>query len=163
MAIRMDEAVEAFLGLGRIAVVGVSRGGRSPANAIAKRLRETAGPTGRAVFAINPSGAVIDGEPTFTSVDAVEGGVDGVVVVTNPARALEVVPGAARAGAKWIWFHQGFGPVSYDDQVLAAARAAGLGVIAAGCPMMYVAPDGFHRCARGVFRWFGRIPAEIPL
>lgn len=76
------------LGLNRIAVAGVSRAGKSPANAIAKRLRETGGATGRIVFAINPAGDAIDGEPTFAAVDAVEGGVDGVVVVTNPAHAL---------------------------------------------------------------------------
>ena len=154
---QMDEAAQSFLALRRIAVAGVSRSNRSPANAIAQRFRDH----DYEVFAINPSGETIDEQPTFATVDAVDGGVEGVVVVTNPKAALELVPQAARAGARWIWFHQGMGPVSYDDAVLAAARDAGLNVIAVGCPMMYLAPDVFHGCARGLFKLFGRIPKEI--
>ncbi|MCA9653604.1 MAG: CoA-binding protein [Myxococcales bacterium] len=153
----MDEATRTFLELKRVAVAGVSRSGRSPANAIAKKLRET----GHEVFAINPSGETIDGEPSHPTVDAIEGGVEGVVVVTNPAQAKVIAEQAGRAGATWIWFHQGMGPVSFDDEALAAAREAGLQVIAAGCPMMYCEPDVFHRCARGLFRLVRRIPAEI--
>ncbi len=155
----MQEAARAFLALRRIAVAGVSRKAQSPANAIARRLRET----GHEVFAINPSGETIDGEPSFPSVDAVPGGVEGVVVVTSAAHARQVAEDAAAAGAEWIWFHQGMGPVSFDDEALETARRAGLRVISVGCPMMYCAPDGFHRCAKGLFRFFGRIPKEIQL
>ncbi len=136
---QIDQAVQAFLDLDRLAVVGVSRAGDSPANAIARRLRETE----HQVFAVNPSA------------------VQGVVVVTRPEQAREVAAQAAAAGAEWIWFHQGFGPVSFDDETLRIAHDAGLKVISAGCPMMYCCPDGFHRCARAVFRLFGRIPGEI--
>lgn len=154
---QIDRAVQEFLALKRIAVVGVSRKGASPANAIATRFREG----GYEVFAINRSGDEIDGHPTWRSLGEVPGGVDGVVVVTNPSQATAVAAEAAPAGARWIWFHQGFGPVSYNDETLATARGAGVQVIAAACPMMYLNPDGFHRCARGVFRWLGRIPREI--
>jgi predicted CoA-binding protein len=153
----IDEAVKTFLDLKRIAVAGVSHAGTSPANAIAKRPRDS----GHEVFAVNPAGDVVDGHPTWPRVDAIEGGVQGVVVVTKPEDALEVARDASRAKAEWIWFHQGFGPVSFDDAVLKTAHDAGLKVIAVGCPMMYCCPDGFHRCARAVFRVFGRIPCDI--
>lgn len=153
-----DAAVDAFLALRRIAVAGVSRRGTSPANAIAKRLRES----DHEVFAINPSGEEVDGHPTFPSLSAVPGGVEGVVVVTSPDHARELAAEAPRAGATWIWFHQGFGPVSFDAQTLRIAHDAGLKVIDVGCPMMYCCPDGFHRCARAVFRWVGRIPGTLP-
>lgn len=153
----VDAATAAFLALDRIAVAGVSRTGASPANAIATRLREQ----GRQVFAINPSGETIDGHPSWAHVGEVPGGVQGVVVVTDPEHAKVVAREAAEAGAEWIWFHQGFGPVSYDDETLRVAHDAGLRVISVGCPMMYCCPDGFHRCARAVFRVVGRIPREI--
>lgn len=38
---------------------------------------------------------------------------------------------------------------------------AGPEVISAGCPMMCCCPDGFHKCAKAVFRFFGRIPGDI--
>lgn len=128
----IDDAVKEFLDKKRIAVAGVSHAGDSPANAIAKRLRET----GHEVFAVNPAGDVIDGQATYKRLDDIEGGVEAVVVVTRPEDAGSLAVDAARVGAEWIWFHQGFGPVSYDDAVLEAAHAAGLKVIAAGCPMM---------------------------
>ena len=155
----IDEAARTFLALDRIAVVGVSRGGTSPANAIATKLRET----GHEVFAVNRSGVEVGGHPTFPAVDAIDGGVDAVVVVTRPEHARAAAEEAGRAGARWIWFHQGFGPVSYDDEAIRTAREAGLHVIAAACPMMYADPDGFHRCALRLFRWVGRVPGDIPL
>jgi uncharacterized protein len=154
---KVDDAARAFLAAKRIAVAGVSHDGESPANAIAKRLRET----GHEVFPVNRSGDVIDGHPCAKRLDDIPGGVEAVVVCTRPAAALVLARDAARIGAEWIWFHQGFGPISSDAQVLETARAAGLKVISVGCPLMYCAPDGFHRCARGLFRVFGRIPREI--
>ncbi len=154
-----DVAAADFLKLKRIAVAGVSRTGQSPANAIATRLRET----DHEVFAINPSGEAVDGHPTFANLAAVPGGVQGVVVVTDPEHARSVARDAAAVGAEWIWFHQGLGPVSYDDETLHIAHDAGLKVISVGCPMMYCCPDGFHRCAHAVFRVFGRIPKDIPV
>lgn len=154
----VDLATRTFLDLKHIAVVGVSRAGQSPANAIAKRLRET----GHVVSAINPSGETIDGHPTWPTLVAVPGEpVQGAVVVTRPEQAHAVVADAKAAGVEWIWFHQGFGPVSYDEETLRLAHEAGLKVIAVGCPMMYCCPDGFHRCAEAVFRFFGRIPGEV--
>jgi predicted CoA-binding protein len=155
----IDDAVQAFLSKKRIAVAGVSHAGDSPANAIAKRLRET----DHEVFPLNPSGDVIDEHRCYASLRDIDGGVEAVVVVTKPADALSIAKDAAATGAEWIWFHQGFGPVSYDDEVLQVAHDAGLKVISAGCPMMYCCPDGFHRCARAVFSFFGRIPKEVEL
>ncbi len=152
-----DVAAQTFLALKRIAVVGVSRAGSSPANAIAKRLRET----DHEVFAVNPAAREIDGEVCYPNLGAIDGGVEGVVVVTAPEAATDIAAQARRAGAEWIWFHQGFGPASFDDETLQVAREAGLHVISVGCPMMYCEPDKFHRCARAVFRFFGRIPGEI--
>lgn len=153
----IDTATATFLSLKRIAVAGVSRSGGSPANAIATRLRES----DHEVFAINPSGEAIDGHPSYPNLAAVPGGVEGVVVVTKPEQARAIATEAGAIGATWIWFHQGFGPVSYDDETLKAAHDAGLHVISVGCPLMYCCPDGFHKCAKAIFRFVGRIPKDI--
>jgi len=155
----VSQAARAFLDLERIAVVGVSRSGRSPANAIAAKLRAT----GHQVFPVNPNADRIDDETVYSTVDAVPGGVQGVVAVTPPAASAGIALQARDAGATWIWYHQGFGPVSFDDAGLSTAREAGLNVLAVGCPMMYLEPDGFHACAKTVFRWTGRIPRTVEL
>lgn len=155
----LDRAVAEFLALKRIAVAGVSRSGKSPGNAIAQRLRET----DHTVFAINRSGETIDGQPSYSTLDRIPGGVDGLVVVTNPREATALTEQAAAAGVKWIWYHQGFGPESFDAETLSTANRLGLKVIAAACPMMYLNPDVVHRCARTAFQWFGRIPRQIEI
>lgn len=151
------KAAEAFLALRRIAVAGVSRRGGSPANAIADKLRKT----GHDVFLVNPHAESIGEQICYPTVDAIPDGVDGVVVVTAAGASADVARQAARANAGWIWFHQGFGPVSFDEDGIATARELGLNVLAAGCPMMYLEPDVFHACARTVFSWAGRIPRVV--
>jgi len=151
------EAAREFLALKRIAVAGASRGGGSPGNGIADKLRGH----GYEVFLVNPNADRIGGHEVFPAMDAIPGGVDGVVCVTAPQASAEVAVQAARAGATWIWFHQGFGPVSFDDAGLQAAREAGLKVLSVGCPMMFLEPDVFHKCARTVFQWAGRIPRAV--
>ncbi|MEO0604110.1 MAG: CoA-binding protein [Myxococcota bacterium] len=157
--IPVGQAAEAFFAHSRVAVVGVSRGGGSPANAIADKLRDN----GHTVFLVNPHVEIIGRHPCYPTVDAVPGGVEAVVAVTPAAASADVARQAAHAGATWIWFHQGFGPVSYDPAGVEAARDAGLNVLAMGCPMMYLDPDVFHACARTVFKWTGRIPRSVEL
>jgi predicted CoA-binding protein len=153
----VEDAARAFLANDRIAVAGVSRTGDSPGNGIAERLKAS----GHTVFRVNPNADTIDGERCYPSVDAIEGGVDAVVSVTEKSHAGEVADQAVRAGAEWIWYHQGFGPVSFTDDAVKQAREAGLKVIAVGCPMMYDTPDVGHACIKTCFKWVGRIPKSI--
>lgn len=153
------QAASAFFALTRIAVVGAARKGDSPANGIADKLRTK----GYEVFLVNPNAESIGEHRCYPRIDAIPGGVEGVVSVTPGAASADVARDAVRAGATWIWFHQGFGPVSFDAAGLTTAREAGLNVIAVGCPMMYLDPDVFHACARTVFSWAGRIPRSIEI
>ncbi len=155
---RIEEAAAEFLALRRIAVAGASAG-KQPGvgNGIADRLRNT----GHEVFLVHPRAERIGDVECHPTVDAIPGGVEGVVVATSAHNARVVAEQAARAGARWIWFHQGTGPVSFDDEALETARSAGLKTIAVGCPMMYCEPDIAHRCMRGLFRASGRIPRSI--
>ncbi len=79
------EATQDFLAQRRIAVAGVSRqkGGAHSGNGIYQRLKDR----GYEVFAVNPNTDTIeDGEPCYRSLDAIPGGVDGVVISTAPTR-----------------------------------------------------------------------------
>ena len=53
----LREAAEEFLAQSRIAVAGVSRDSKQPANLIYRRLRDT----GHEVFAVNPNAAEVEG------------------------------------------------------------------------------------------------------
>lgn len=145
-----------FLAQKRIAVAGLSRSADSTAKGIIEKLEET----GHTVFALNPNAAEIDGRVCYPEVGAIPGGVDGVVLVTSPAVSEQVVQQCITAGVPRVWMHRSIGN-SVSEAAVAAARAAGISVIAGGCPMMYQEPVDFgHACLRWWCGLTGRIQAN---
>ena len=72
----------------RIAVAGVSRdaNGTHASNGIYTRFKER----GYEVFPVNPNADEIMGDPCYRSLKDIPGGVDGVVIATNPKVSLSV-------------------------------------------------------------------------
>ena len=148
-------AVAEFLAGKRFAVAGVSRSGQQPANAVFRKLRDC----GFDVVAINPHAHQLEGSACYPDLASVPGVVDGLVVVTHPDVAAELVRQAGARGVRKIWFHRSFGGGSVSDAALQACAELGIRPIVGGCPLMYCQPiDVAHRC----FRWWlgrtGRIP-----
>jgi uncharacterized protein len=151
----LDDTVREFLACERIAVAGVSRDSRQPANAIYRKLRAS----GRRVAATNPRAEQVEGDPCYANLRAVPGGVDAVVVAVPAAAALGVVLECRELGIRRVWLHRGMGAGSVAPEAVAFCREHGLAVIPGACPMMYLAPvDVAHRCMRMVLHWFGRLP-----
>lgn len=142
------EAAKDFLAQRRIAVAGVSRQAAGHGgNTVYQRLKSR----GYEVFAVNPSADTVEGDPCFRSLDAIPGGVDGVVIATNAADAGSVIDDCIRLGIRRAWMHRAFGPGSVSDGAAATGRAAGMIVIAGACPLMFdPASDFGHKC----MRWF---------
>jgi len=138
------DAADDFLAQRRIAVAGVSRnaaghGGNYIYNTLKKR--------GYEVFAVNPNADTVEGDPCYHTLADIPGGVDGVVIATNPAATGIVVDECVQAGVRRVWMHRSFGGGSVDDAAAKAGRAAGLTVIAGACPLMFGAKADFgHRC-----------------
>ena len=140
----VGQAAEDFLGSRRIAVAGVSR---TPAahggNVVYRRLRER----GYEVFAVNPNAEMVEGDTCYHDLASIPGGVDAVVVATNPRDSGSVVDDCARLGIRRVWMHRSFGAGSVEPAAVVAGRAAGMTVIAGGCPLMFEpASDTAHRC-----------------
>ena len=158
MTITLREAAEDFLAQKRIAVAGVSRDTKQPANLIFRRLRDS----GHDVFAVNPNAASVEGAPSYPSVSSIPGGVDGVVVLTTPAVAREVVEDCAAAGVSRVWLHRGLGPGSVSDDAIAFCHEHGISVIPGGCPNMFGAcADPGHRCMKAMLRMTGKLPKTV--
>jgi uncharacterized protein len=156
--IALREAAEEFLAQPRIAVAGVSRDSRQPANLIYRRLRST----GHEVFAVNPNANEVEGDRCFSSVEAIPGGVDGAVVVTTAEVAVNVVADCAAAGVRRVWLHRGLGPGSTSAQAVGYCREHGMRVIPGGCPNMFGATaDPGHKCLLAMLRLAGKIPRSI--
>ena len=154
----MTEAAEEFLSQHRIAVAGVSRDSKQPANLIFRRLRDT----GHEVFAVNPNAEEVEGTRAYASVSDVPGTLDGVVVVTTPETALSVIDDCALASVPRVWLHRGMGPGSLSDAGVERCRQHGISVIPGGCPNMFgETSDAGHRCMRVMLQAGHRIPRSI--
>jgi predicted CoA-binding protein len=151
----LSSAATEFLAQKRIAVAGVSRDPRQPANLIYRRLRET----GHEAFAVNPNADEVEGDQCYHSIGEVPGQLDGVVIVTPADASAGVVEECAAAGVPRVWLHRGIGPGSLSGEAVAACKRHSIGVIAGGCPNMFGATsDPGHRMLRHMLQLTGKVP-----
>ena len=148
------ELIADFLRGRRIAVVGVSRGTGSAANAVFRKLRDS----GYEVFPVNPNASQVEGSRCFPNLASVPGELDGIVVATHPDVSLEVVRQAIDRKIPRIWFHRSFGRGSVSAAAVRECSSHGIRCVVGGCPLMYCEPVDFgHRCMRWWLSWRGRI------
>jgi predicted CoA-binding protein len=153
----LREAAEQF-SQKRIAVAGVSRDSKQPANLIYRRLRDS----DHHVFPVNPNAEEVEGEHCFSSVTAIPDGVDGVVIVTPAKNSLAVAEDCARAGVPRVWLHRGIGPGSSSAETVEFCHEHGISVIPAGCPCMFgTTADPGHKCMRAMLRLTGKLPRNV--
>jgi len=149
-------SVSDFLNQKHIAVFGVSRESRQPANAIYRTLRDD----GYEVVAINPQADTVEGNPCYHKLSQVPGPVDAAVVVTPLNTMADVVRECAAAGVNRVWLHSSFGLGKVPEAALQAGEEERVTVISHGCPLMYRDhTDPGHRCMRWAWEKIGKLPA----
>ena len=153
-----ETKVADFLDQKRIAVAGVSRhNDRHPVgNLIYHRLKKS----GHEVFPVNPHMQTFEDDRCYPNVQAIPGGVDGVVIITRPEITEQIVRDCSAAGIRRVWMHQS---VAKGSSVSAPAveycRQHDITVIAGACPMMYgERVDIGHTCMRWMLGITGRLP-----
>ena len=153
--VNVPKPVAEFLRGKRIAVAGVSREPRQPANAVYRKLRDS----GYETFPINPNASEVEGVRCYPDLGSIPGTIDGVVVATHPDMSVELVRQCAERGVKRVWFHRSFGQGSVSDTAIRECEARGVQCIVGGCPLMYCEPVDFgHRCMRWWLRRQRRVP-----
>jgi predicted CoA-binding protein len=155
----IDQAVDDFLSQKRIAVAGVSRdpGGTHASNGIYSRFKER----GYDVFAVNPNADTVMGDPCYHSLKDIPGGVDAVVIATNPKVSLSVAQEAKALGIDKVWMHKNFGAGSYSQEAHDYCRENGMTALVS-CPLWYgQTADGFHRFLGATCRLLRQVPNEV--
>lgn len=155
--IPIAQAADEFLSHKRIAVAGVSReaGGKHGGNVIYLRLKER----GYEAFPVNPNADTVEGDRCWHDLAAIEGGVDGVVIATNPAASADVAREVVTLGIKRAWIHRAFGAGSHTKEAVEILKTGGVTVIEGGCPLMFGATsDGGHRFLKTILTWTGAVP-----
>jgi predicted CoA-binding protein len=154
----LREAAEEFLAQPRLAVAGVSRDTKQPANLIYRRLRAN----GHQVFAVNPNADEVEGDRSYRDIASIPDPLDGVVIATTPAVAESVVAECVAADVPRVWLHRGIGPGSMSDRAVAVCREHGIAVIPGGCPNMGGAtPDPGHKGLCILLKLAGKIPRNV--
>jgi len=150
----LKQAAAEFLAQNRIAVVGVSRDSKQPANANYRRLKAR----GYQVFAVNPNMATVEGDRCYHSLREIEGEVDGVVIFTPRHAAAAVVRECAELHIARVWMHRSVDAGSVSEEAVAIGRREGIAVLDGACPMMFLGGDPAHSCMRFVLGLMGRLP-----
>ncbi len=156
----LNEIVDDFLAQKRIAVAGVSRRRHNAANMIYRKLRKT----GYQVFAINPKVETVEGDPCYPDLKSVPEKTDGLVIVTRPEVAEQLVRQCAEVGIPRVWMHRslGFMGTSVSEQAVEFCRENGMTVIPGGCPMMFCKPVDFaHTCLHWMLKLTGGLPKQV--
>ncbi len=153
----IKEAACAFLANKRIAVTGVARKAEGHgANNVYRRLRDR----GYEVFAVNPNADRVEGAPSYHDLRSIPGGVDAVVIGTNPEVAKETMRECAELGIKQVWMHRGPGAGSVSKAATEYGRQHGITVIDGGCPLMFgPTADLGHKIMRFVYA--GKVPKQV--
>ena len=110
-----------------VAVIGASGDRRKFGNKAVRAFLSR----GYTVVPVNPHEAEIEGLRAYPSVADIPGPVDMATIYLHRDAGLQVLPEIARKGIKEVWLNPG----ADDDQVIDAARAAGLEPIVA-CSIM---------------------------
>ncbi len=156
----LNEIVDDFLAQKRIAVAGVSRRRHNAANMIYRKLRKT----GYQVFAINPKVETVEGDPCYPDLKSVPEKTDGLVIVTRPEVAEQLVRQCAEVGIPRVWMHRslGFMGTSVSEQAVEFCRKNSMTVIPGGCPMMFCKPVDFaHTCLHWMLKLTGGLPKQV--
>lgn len=157
--IPIRQAAADFLANERIAVTGVSRHPETHGgNVVYRRLRDR----GYEVFAVNPNADEVEGDPCYTDLKTIPGGVDAVVIATSPEHAESTMQEVVELGIRNAWMHRAFGDGSVSPAAAQYGREHGVTVIEGGCPLMFEpCSDGGHKVMRRLFTLTGKVPRRV--
>lgn len=147
-------AAAAFLGAGRLAIVGASDEPGCFGRTVYEALREHGVP----VVPVHRRADAVLGDTCHPDLASVPGDIDGVIVMVGGDAAEAVVRDAAARGVGRVWLFRGAGPGAATPGALAAAQELGLDVVPGACPLMFLDPvGGVHRLHRGIRRLRGHL------
>jgi len=156
---KIDELVEQFLALKKIAVVGVSDRRETGCNMNYQKFKNS----GYTTYAINPRLDSFDGELCYPNLKALPEKPEGVFILANPKVTEQIVQECVELGIKHVWMHCMMGTrpglaagiTSVSSQAVKICHENSIQVIPGSCPNQFLKPDIGHRMMHGIWRIFG--------
>ncbi len=151
------ERINRFMGVKRLAMVGLSRRSLDFSRWLCRELQRR----GYEVIPVNPKARELDGMPCYARVGEIRPPVEAALVMT-PARVSEpVVRDCAEAGVRFVWLYRAVGRGAVSRAAVEFCEARGIQVIAGLCPCMFF-PDAalIHRIHKRLLQMTGGYPRE---
>ncbi len=156
---KLDNLVQDFLALKKIAVVGVSDKRETGCNLAYNKFKEN----GYQVYAVNPRITAFNGDPCYPDLKAIPENVDAVFILTSPKVTEQVIQQCVDLGIKHVWMHcmmgtkpgLAGGTTSVSQSAVEMCKANGIAVIPGSCPNQFLKPDFGHAAMRGLWKLFG--------
>jgi predicted CoA-binding protein len=156
---KIDNLVQDFLALKKIAIVGVSDKRDTGCNLAYNNFKKN----GYQVYAVNPHMTTFNGDPCYADLKAIPEKVDAVFMLTSPKVTEEIVEQCVDLGIKHVWMHcmmgtkpgLAAGMTSVSQSAVEACNTNGIAVIPGSCPNQFLKPDFGHAAMRGLWRMFG--------
>ena len=126
--------IDDFLSHRKLALVGVSRGGKKYGNAILKDLTTK----GYQVYPVHPNAAAIDGHPCWPSLLQLAESVGGVVIVVPPPETEKVVRDVVKARIPRVWMQPG----AESAAAIRCCEENRISVVHGECIMISAKPPG---------------------
>jgi predicted CoA-binding protein len=146
------QQIREFLGLKRVAIVGVSRRSDDFSRALYREFRGR----GYDTVPVHPQASEIEGQPCFARLEDVAPPVEGVLLMTSPEVTDTLVRDCAKAGVGRVWMYRGAGTGAVSPQAVAFCEANGISVIAGECPMMFLPGTAWYHRFHGLIRKIAR-------
>ena len=149
--INTRKAIDEFMSLKSMAVVGVSRNKDKFGTVIYRDLKAQ----GYHMMAVNPKLDMVEGDRCYAGLGALPEKPAGVILCINPAETIAVIEEAARLGIKNIWLQQG----ANSPEGEAKCKELGLNVVSGECIFMFAEPvKSIHAFHRFLWKLFGKYP-----
>jgi predicted CoA-binding protein len=149
------KSIRDFLGLKRLAMVGVSRNPKDFSRTLFRELRKR----GYDVTPVSPNVKEVDGVASVASVRDISPPVEGALLMTNASVAGEVVRECADAGVGQVWMYRAVGKGAVSEDAVEFCQSHGIGTVPGECPFMFLPHAGFPHNVHGFCRKaFGKYP-----
>ena len=148
--------IDDFLGLKRVAVVGVSRNPKDFSRSLFRELRAR----GYDAVPVNPAVSEVDGVRCFARLGDVTPPAGGALLMTSPSVTEEVVRECAAAQVGMVWMYRAVGAGAVSASAVAYCREQGIRAIEGECLFMVLPNTGLpHRIHGFVRKLFGKYPS----
>jgi uncharacterized protein len=149
--------VEDFLGLHRIAMVGVSRDPKEFSRNLFREMCER----GYDMVPVNLVAEEIDGRECVQCLQAVKPPLEGVLVMTPFYETIRVLRDCAEAGVRRVWLYRAGGKGAVSPEAIDYCKENGIQVVDGHCPFMFLPATAFpHRAHGFLLKITRRYPAR---